>query len=104
MIIEGLFSSVLHKNICCGYALESHWGGNSNEYQQYMFVFFVFVFVFCFFMKINKLSLNCLQIPSLSVPLSIVLVHNLASNMSKKKKSVFRLTITTFKILTHSLE
>ena len=34
MISEGQFSSVLHKNICCGYSLESPRRGdsNSNEY------------------------------------------------------------------------
>ena len=36
MIIEGSFSSVLHKNICCGYSLESPRRGDSNEYPQHM--------------------------------------------------------------------
>ena len=35
MIIEGQFSSVLHKNICCGYSLARR--GDSNEYPQHMF-------------------------------------------------------------------
>ena len=33
-----IFWTVLHKNICCGYSLESpHWG-DSNEYPQHMFL------------------------------------------------------------------
>ena len=38
MITEGQFSSVLHKNICCGYSLESPRWGDSNEYPQCMFL------------------------------------------------------------------
>ena len=30
--------SVLHKNICCGYSLESPWRGDSNEYPQHVFM------------------------------------------------------------------
>ena len=30
--------SVLHKNICYGYSLESPQRGNSNEYPQHMFL------------------------------------------------------------------
>ena len=41
MIIEGLFSSVLHKNICCVEAIlmSTHnicCRGDSNEYPQHM--------------------------------------------------------------------
>ena len=36
MIIKGKFSTVLHKNMCCGYSLESPQQGDSNEYQQHM--------------------------------------------------------------------
>ena len=32
VIIKGLFSLVLHTNICCGYSLESPQHGNSSEY------------------------------------------------------------------------
>ena len=49
----------VHKNICCGYSLESPWRGNSNEYPQHMF----------FMEKKAKVYLNYHQIPSLSVPL-----------------------------------
>ena len=28
----------IHKNICCGYSLESPWRGDSNEYPQHMFL------------------------------------------------------------------
>ena len=45
MITEGKFSSILHKNICCGYslesprrALESPRRGDSNEYPQHVFL------------------------------------------------------------------
>ena len=38
MIIEGEFSSVPHKNICCWYSLESPRRGDSNEYPQHMFL------------------------------------------------------------------
>ena len=53
MIITGEFSIVLHKNICCGYSLESPRCGNSNEYRQLMFLW-----------RNNE---NYPQIPSLSV-------------------------------------
>ena len=32
-----IFFLFLHKNICCGYSLEAHWRGASNEYPQHMF-------------------------------------------------------------------
>ena len=32
MITEGYFLSVLHKNVICGYSLESPQQGDSNEY------------------------------------------------------------------------
>ena len=38
MIIEGYFSSVLHKNICCGYSLELPRQGDSNEHPQHVFM------------------------------------------------------------------
>ena len=38
MITEGQFSSVLHKNVCCGCSLESPRQGDSNEYPQHMFL------------------------------------------------------------------
>ena len=37
MIIEGV-SSVLHKNLCCGYSIESHCRGDSNDYPQHRFL------------------------------------------------------------------
>ena len=37
MIIRGLFSSVLHKNIRCGFSLELPRRSDSNEYPQYTF-------------------------------------------------------------------
>ena len=36
MITEGYFLSALHKNLCCGYSLESLQQGDSNEYPQHM--------------------------------------------------------------------
>ena len=36
MIIKGLFSLFLHKNIHCGYSLESPQRGNFNEYTPHM--------------------------------------------------------------------
>ena len=38
MIILGYFSPVLHKNVCCGYAIEAPQWGTSNEYPQHMFL------------------------------------------------------------------
>ena len=38
MIIKGYFSLFLHKNLCCGYSLESPRRGDSNEYPQHMFL------------------------------------------------------------------
>ena len=38
VIIMGWFSPVLHKNICCGYSLETPHRGTSNEYPQHMFL------------------------------------------------------------------
>ena len=38
MIIEGYFSSVLHKSLCCGYSLEWPRQGDSNEYPQHTFL------------------------------------------------------------------
>ena len=41
---EGLFSSVLHKNVCCEFSLElprrgdSNGQGDSNEYPQHTFL------------------------------------------------------------------
>ena len=37
MMIKRSFSSILHKNICCGYSLESPQRGDSNEHPQHMF-------------------------------------------------------------------
>ena len=37
MIIKEKFSLVLHKNVCCGYSLESPRRGDSNEYLQHIF-------------------------------------------------------------------
>ena len=34
MVIQGSFSPVLHKNICCEYSLEVPQQGTSNEYPQ----------------------------------------------------------------------
>ena len=36
MIIKGCL--FLHKNICCGYSLESPWRGDSNQYPQHTFL------------------------------------------------------------------
>ena len=36
VIIKINFSLVLHKNIRCGYSLESHRRGDSNEYPQHL--------------------------------------------------------------------
>ena len=36
MIIQGYFLSVLHKNICCGYPLESSRRGDFKEYPQHI--------------------------------------------------------------------
>ena len=38
MIIKYNFLSVLHKNICCRYSLESHRQCDSNEYPQHLFL------------------------------------------------------------------
>ena len=58
MIIKGYFCLFLHKNICCGYSLESL-RGDSNEYPQHMFLWRYWW----------KLSFNYHQIPSLSAVL-----------------------------------
>ena len=41
------FFIFLHKNICCGYSLEVHQGGASNEYPQHIF-----------YGEIGKISIN----------------------------------------------
>ena len=57
MIIKGQFCLFLHKNICCGYSLESPRPGDSNEYQLHMFLW-----------RTDKnYTFNYHQIPSLSV-------------------------------------
>ena len=38
MIIQGQFSPVLHKDICCGFSLESSRRGDSNEQPKHMFL------------------------------------------------------------------
>ena len=38
VIIKGLFCLFFHKNIYCGYSLESPCRGDSNVYPQYMFL------------------------------------------------------------------
>ena len=38
MIIKQWLCLILHKNICCGYSLESPRQGDSNEYPQHMFL------------------------------------------------------------------
>ena len=37
MTIMGYFFLFLHKNLCCGYSLESPWRSESNEYPQHIF-------------------------------------------------------------------
>ena len=32
-----IFFLVLHANVCCGYSLDVHHQGTSNEYSQYIF-------------------------------------------------------------------
>ena len=61
MIIKGQFSLFLHKNICCGYSLDS------NEYPQRMF----------FMENRRKLFFNYHQISILSVALWIVKLSKL---------------------------
>ena len=62
MIIKGWFCLFLHKNICCGYSLESPQWGDSNEYPQHMVM-----------ENWWKLSFNYHQIPILSVPLLVLI-------------------------------
>ena len=38
VIIKGQFCLFLHKNICCGYSLESPCQGDSKEYPQHTFL------------------------------------------------------------------
>ena len=41
MIIQGKFSLVLHKNICCGYSLQSSHQVHSNEFCLFVLRFYV---------------------------------------------------------------
>ena len=38
MFHKQLGHDILHKNLCCGYSLESPQQGDSNEYPQHMFL------------------------------------------------------------------
>ena len=72
MIIKGFFSTDLHKNVCCGYSLESPWRGDSNDYP-------------CFYGEIWKSSLIIIKYPPY---LFFTIVHNLENKYYRETGKV----------------
>ena len=83
MIIKGKFSIVLHKNIYCGYSLESPRPGNSNKHPQYMsplkHILWVPILMsthnICFYGEITKI------IPKLSSNTLLICSNDLAAHL-----------------------
>ena len=104
--------SVLHKNIRCGYSLESPWRGDSNEYPQHIFLwrnkenypliitkyppylFHWVLFSYLYFLKIFRNEITAVYSPPMFYLFNISLPYLITLSATDKARSLQRVSAT----------